>query len=192
MEQSFFDSIYFLHCPGLAETFLDVLLSSVPIWLAVMIGLVIGQLPNTKRLNLETVGVELDEMGAVKVDEFSRTNVPSIWAVGDVTNRLNLTPVALMKGTCFSKTIFGGQPTKPDYSNVPCAVFCIPPLCVVGLSEEEAIEQAKGDISIFTSTRQEKTVMKLVVDSETNKVIGASMCGPDAPEIMQSSSSIYY
>ncbi|CAL5337934.1 unnamed protein product [Camellia sinensis] len=153
------------------------------------------RLPNTKRLNLEAVGVELDEMGAVKVDEFSRTNVPSIWAVGDVTNRLNLTPVALMEGTCFSKTVFGGQPTKPDYSNVPCAVFCIPPLCVVGLSEEEAIEQAKGDISIFTSTfnpmkntvsgRQEKKVMKLVVDSETDKVIGASMCGPDAPEIMQ-------
>ncbi|GMP24802.1 hypothetical protein CsSME_00001949 [Camellia sinensis var. sinensis] len=108
MEQSFFDLIYFLHCPGLAETFLDVLLSSVPIWLAVMIGLVIGRLPNTKRLNLEAIGVELDEMGAVKVDEFSRTNVPSIWAVGDVTNRLNLTPVALMEGTCFSKTIFGG------------------------------------------------------------------------------------
>ncbi|CAL5337933.1 unnamed protein product [Camellia sinensis] len=162
------------------------------------------RLPNTKRLNLEAVGVELDEMGAVKVDEFSRTNVPSIWAVGDVTNRLNLTPVALMEGTCFSKTVFGGQPTKPDYSNVPCAVFCIPPLCVVGLSEEEAIEQAKGDISIFTSTfnpmkntvsgnlRQEKKVMKLVVDSETDKVIGASMCGPDAPEIMQLSNRVVH
>ncbi|KAI8009460.1 hypothetical protein LOK49_LG06G03349 [Camellia lanceoleosa] len=161
-----------------------------------------GRLPNTKRLNLEAVGVELDEMGALKVDEFSRTNVPSIWAVGNVTNRLNLTPMALMEGTCFSKTVFGGQPTKPDYSNVPCAVFCIPPLCVVGLSEEEAIEQAKGDISIFTSTfnpikntvlgRQEKTVMKLVVDSETDKVIGASMCGPDAPEIMQKESIINF
>ncbi|CAL5360587.1 unnamed protein product [Camellia sinensis] len=202
MEQSFFNLIYFLHCPGLAETFLDVLFSSVPIWLTVMIGLVIGwswrpscRLPNNKRLNLEAVGAELDEMGAVKVDEFSRTNIPNIWAVGDVTNRLNLTPVALMEGTCFSKTVFGGQPTKPDYNNVPCAVFCIPPLCVVGLSEEEAIEQAKGDVSIFTSTfnhmkntvsgRQEKTVMKLVVDSEIDKVIGASMCGPDAPEIMQ-------
>ncbi|KAI8010822.1 hypothetical protein LOK49_LG06G03499 [Camellia lanceoleosa] len=195
MEQSFFDLIYFLHCPSLAETFLDVLLSSVPIWLVVMIGLVIGRIPNTKRLNLEAVSVELDEMGAVKVDEFSRTNVPSIWAIDDVTNRLNLTPMALMEGTCFSKTVFGGQPTKPDYSDVPCAVFCIPCLGVVGLSEEEAIEQAKGDISIFTSTFnpmkntvsgwQEKMVMKLVVDSETDKVIGASMYGPDAPEIMQ-------
>ncbi|XP_058101527.1 glutathione reductase, chloroplastic-like [Magnolia sinica] len=154
-----------------------------------------GRASNTKRLNLEAVGVELDKTGAVKVDEYSRTTVPSIWAVGDVTNRMNLTPVALMEGTCFSKTVFGGQPSKPDYNHIPCAVFCIPPLSVVGLSEQQAIEQANGDILVFTSTftpmkntisgRQEKSVMKLVVDSETDKVIGASMCGPDAPEIMQ-------
>lgn len=154
-----------------------------------------GRAPNTKRLNLEAVGVELDKTGAVKVDEYSRTNVPSIWAVGDVTNRMNLTPVALMEATCFAKTVFGGQPTKPDYKDVPCAVFTIPPLSVVGLSEEQAIEQSNGDISVFTSTfnpmkntisgRQEKSVMKLVVDAETDKVLGASMCGPDAPEILQ-------
>ncbi|KAL5997034.1 hypothetical protein ACLOJK_007960 [Asimina triloba] len=154
-----------------------------------------GRAPNTKRLNLEAVGVELDRTGAVKVDEYSKTNVPSIWAVGDVTNRMNLTPVALMEGTCFSKTVFGGQPTKPDHTNVPCAVFCIPPLSVVGLSEQQAIDQGKGDILVFTSTfnpmkntisgRIEKTVMKLVVDAETDKVLGASMSGPDAPEIMQ-------
>ncbi|KAJ4835129.1 hypothetical protein Tsubulata_028113 [Turnera subulata] len=154
-----------------------------------------GRAPNTKRLNFEAVGVELDRTGAVKVDEFSRTNIPSIWAVGDVTNRMNLTPVALMEGTCFAKTVFGGKPTKPDYDNVPCAVFCIPPLSVVGLSEEQAIEQANGDILVFTSSfnpmknsisgRQEKTMMKLVVDAETDKVLGASMCGPDAAEIMQ-------
>ncbi|KAK8663309.1 hypothetical protein V6N13_083132 [Hibiscus sabdariffa] len=154
-----------------------------------------GRLPNSKRLNLEAVGVELDKTGAVKVDEYSRTNIPSIWAVGDVTNRMNLTPVALMEGTCFSKTVFGGEPSKPDYSNIPCAVFSIPPLSVVGLSEEQAIEQANGDVLIFTSTfnpmkntisgRQERTIMKLVVDAETDKVVGASMCGPDAPEIMQ-------
>ncbi|GMI70004.1 glutathione-disulfide reductase [Hibiscus trionum] len=154
-----------------------------------------GRLPNSKRLNLEAVGVELDRTGAVKVDEYSRTNIPSIWAVGDVTNRMNLTPVALMEGTCFAKTVFGGESSKPDYSNIPCAVFSIPPLSVVGLSEEQAIEQANGDVLIFTSTfnpmkntisgRQEKTIMKLVVDAETDKVLGASMCGPDAPEIMQ-------
>ncbi|PKA55380.1 Glutathione reductase, cytosolic [Apostasia shenzhenica] len=154
-----------------------------------------GRLPNTKRLKLEAVGVELDKSGAIKVDEYSRTTVPSIWAVGDVTNRMNLTPVALMEGTCFAKTVFGGQPTKPDYHSIPSAVFCIPPLSVVGFSEEEAVQQGKGDILIYTSTfnpmkntisgRQEKTVMKLVVDSETDKVLGASMCGSDAPEIMQ-------
>ncbi|EOY05332.1 Glutathione-disulfide reductase isoform 1 [Theobroma cacao] len=154
-----------------------------------------GRVPNSKRLNLEAVGVELDKTGAVKVDEYSCTNIPSIWAVGDVTNRMNLTPVALMEGTCFAKTVFGGESSKPDYSNIPCAVFSIPPLSVVGLSEEQAIEQANGDVLVFTSTfnpmkntisgRQEKTVMKLVIDAETDKVLGASMCGPDAPEIMQ-------
>ncbi|KAK9726128.1 hypothetical protein RND81_05G191900 [Saponaria officinalis] len=154
-----------------------------------------GRSPNTKRLNLDAVGVELDRTGAVKVDEYSQTSVPSIWAIGDATNRMNLTPVALMEGTCFAKTVFGGQPSKADYNHIPCAVFSIPPLSVVGLSEEEAIEQANGDILIFTSSfnpmkntisqRQEKTVMKLVVDAETDKVLGASMCGPDAAEIMQ-------
>ncbi|KAH6778141.1 glutathione-disulfide reductase [Perilla frutescens var. frutescens] len=155
-----------------------------------------GRVPNTKRLNLESVGVELDTTtGAVKVDDYSRTNIPNIWAIGDVTNRLNLTPVALMEGTCFAKTVFGGQPMAPDYDHVPCAVFCIPPLSVVGLSEEKALEEANGDILVFTSTfnpmrntisgRQEKTVMKLIVDAETDKVLGASMCGPEAPEILQ-------
>ncbi|WOL12932.1 glutathione reductase, cytosolic [Canna indica] len=154
-----------------------------------------GRLPNTNRLNLQSAGVEIDQTGAIKVDEYSRTNVPSIWAVGDVTNRMNLTPVALMEGTCFSKTVFGGQPTKPDYDNIPCAVFCIPPLSVVGLSEQQAVEQAKSGILVYTSSfnpmkntisgRQEKTIMKLIVDSQTDKVLGASMCGPDAAEIMQ-------
>ncbi|QCD94274.1 glutathione reductase, cytosolic isoform X1 [Vigna unguiculata] len=154
-----------------------------------------GRAPNSKRLNLEAVGVEVDKAGAIKVDEYSRTSIPSIWAVGDVTNRMNLTPVALMEASCFAKTVFNGQASKPDYSNIACAVFSIPPLSVVGLSEEQAIEQTKGDLLIFTSTfnpmkntisgRQEKTVMKLIVDAETDKVLGASMCGPDAPEIIQ-------
>ncbi|KAH6809123.1 glutathione-disulfide reductase [Perilla frutescens var. frutescens] len=154
-----------------------------------------GRAPNTKRLNLEAVGVELDKTGAVKVNEYSQTNVPSIWAIGDVTNRMNLTPVALMEGTYFANTVFGGKPMAPDYNHIPCAVFCIPPLSVVGLNEEEAVEKANGDILVFTSTfnpmkntisgRQEKTLMKLIVDAETDKVLGASMCGPDAAEIMQ-------
>ncbi|CAJ1947996.1 unnamed protein product [Sphenostylis stenocarpa] len=154
-----------------------------------------GRAPNSKRLNLEAVGVELNNAGAIKVDEYSRTSIPSIWAVGDVTNRMNLTPVALMESSCFAKTVFNGESSKPDYSNIACAVFSIPPLSVVGLSEEQAIEQTIGDLLVFTSTfnpmkntisgRQEKTVMKLVVDAQTDKVLGASMCGPDAPEIIQ-------
>jgi len=154
-----------------------------------------GRTPNSQRLNLEAVGVELDQIGAIKVDEYSCTSVPNIWAVGDVTNRINLTPVALMEATCFAKTVFGGQPIKPDHRDVPSAVFSIPPLSLVGLSEQEAVEVAKSDVLVFTSSfnamknsiskRQEKTIMKLVVDSETDKVLGASMCGPDAPEIIQ-------
>jgi glutathione reductase (NADPH) len=154
-----------------------------------------GRTPNSQRLNLEAVGVEVDQIGAIKVDEYSRTSVPNIWAVGDVTNRINLTPVALMEATCFAKTVFGGQPIKPDHRDVPCAVFSIPPLSLVGLSEQEAVEVAKSDVLVFTSSfntmknsiskRQEKTIMKLLVDSETDKVLGASMCGPDAPEIIQ-------
>ncbi|KQK01304.1 hypothetical protein BRADI_3g55030v3 [Brachypodium distachyon] len=111
-----------------------------------------GRTPNTNKLNLEAVGVEVDQIGAIKVDEFSHTSVPSIWAVGDVTNRINLTPVALMEATCFAKTVFGGQPVKPDYRDVPCAVFSIPPLSVVGLSEQEALEEAKNDILVYTSS----------------------------------------
>ncbi|KAK2420491.1 mitochondrial lipoamide dehydrogenase [Trifolium repens] len=154
-----------------------------------------GRAPNSKRLNLEKVGVEVDKSGAIKVNEYSRTNIPSIWAVGDVTNRFNLTPVALMEASLFAKTVFGGENGKPDYNNIPYAVFSIPPLSVVGLSEEDAIEKTNGDLLVFTSTfnpmkntisgRQEKTVMKLVVDAQTDKVLGASMCGPDAPEIVQ-------
>uniref|UniRef100_A0A453Q166 FAD/NAD(P)-binding domain-containing protein n=1 Tax=Aegilops tauschii subsp. strangulata TaxID=200361 RepID=A0A453Q166_AEGTS len=154
-----------------------------------------GRAPNSNRLNLEAVGVEVDQIGAIKVDEYSRTSVPSIWAVGDVTNRINLTPVALMEATCFAKTVFGGQIVKPDYKDVPCAVFCIPPLSVVGLSEQEALAETKNDLLIYTSSfnpmknsiskRVEKSTMKLVVDAETDKVLGAAMCGPDAAEIMQ-------
>ncbi|AQK76044.1 Glutathione reductase cytosolic [Zea mays] len=154
-----------------------------------------GRTPNSQRLNLQAAGVEIDRVGAIKVDEYSRTSAPSVWAVGDVTNRINLTPVALMEATCFAKTVFGGQQVKPDHRDVPCAVFSIPPLSVVGLSEEQALEEANGDILVFISSfnpmknsiskRQEKTIMKLVVDAETDKVLGASMCGPDAPEIIQ-------
>ncbi|MCO5562437.1 hypothetical protein L7F22_016065 [Adiantum nelumboides] len=157
--------------------------------------LAVGRKPHTKGLNLDVVGVELLKDGAIKVNEYSQTSVPSIWAIGDVTNRINLTPVALMEGTFLAKTLFGGQKMKPDYENVPHAVFSIPPLSTVGLSEQEAISQAKNDILVFSSSftpmkntisgRQEKTLMKLIVDADTDKVLGVSMCGPDSPEILQ-------
>lgn len=155
-----------------------------------------GRKSSSNDIGLENVGVEVNEKtGAIKVNEYSCTNVDNIFAIGDVTDRINLTPVALMEATCFSKTEFGGIPTKVDHTNVACAVFCQPPLSCVGLSEEEAVKQAKGDLLIFTSSfnpmkntisgRKEKTFMKMIVDAETDKVLGAGMVGPDAAEIIQ-------
>ncbi|GBG76061.1 hypothetical protein CBR_g21301 [Chara braunii] len=154
-----------------------------------------GRKPNVRRLNLKAASIATDEVGAIVVNEYSQTNVPNIWAVGDVTNRINLTPVALMEGMAFAKTVFGRQPTKPDYQFVPSAVFCQPPMAVVGYTEDEAVAEGTGDIVVYTSSftpmkntisgRSEKTLMKLIVDSATDKVLGAAMCGPDAAEIMQ-------
>jgi len=148
-----------------------------------------------KNIGLENAGVELDKFGAIKVDAFSRSNVPNIWALGDVTNRLNLTPVAIYEAMCFVKTEFAGNPTKPDYENIASAVFCQPPMSVVGLTEEKAIKQAKNDILVFTTSfnpmkniiagRDEKTFMKLIVDAATDKVLGAAIIGPDAAETIQ-------
>ncbi|CAM6097737.1 unnamed protein product [Calypogeia fissa] len=155
-----------------------------------------GRKPNSKWLNLEAAGVKVDpKAGTVMVNEYSQTNVPNIWGAGDVTNRVMLTPVGIMEGAALAHTLFGGKPTKPDYKNFPSAVFCQPNLAVVGMTEEQAIAQAKGDIKVYTTSfnpmkniiagRQEKTHMKLIVDSETDLVLGAAMCGPDAPEIIQ-------
>jgi glutathione reductase (NADPH) len=155
-----------------------------------------GRVPNTDRpdLGLKEVGVELDSNGAVKVDDYSQTTVPSIWAVGDVTNRVNLTPVALMEGMAFKDTVVLGKPTKPDYENIPSAVFCQPPVGTVGMTEDQAVK-AGLTCDIYTSTftpmkialagRVEKAFMKLIVDVETDKVVGCHMVGPDAAEIMQ-------
>jgi glutathione reductase (NADPH) len=155
-----------------------------------------GRVPNTTRPNigLESVGVELSESGAIKVNEYSQTTVDNIWAVGDVTDRVNLTPVALMEGMAFVDTVVRRTPTKPDYSNIPCAVFSQPPVATVGLSEQQAVDDGlKCDIyvSSFTpmrnslSGRNEKTLMKLVVDSSSQRVLGVHMVGPDAAEILQ-------
>ncbi|CAN6684448.1 unnamed protein product [Malus baccata var. baccata] len=153
-----------------------------------------GRRPNTKNLGLEAVGVKLSKNGAIEVDEFSRTEVPSIWAIGDVTDRVNLTPVALMEGGAIAKTVFLNEPTKPDYRAVPSAVFSQPPIGQVGLSEEQAVEQY-GDVDIYTSNFRplkatvsglpDRTFMKLIVCAKTNKVLGLHMCGEDSPEIVQ-------
>ncbi|PON38000.1 Trypanothione reductase [Parasponia andersonii] len=153
-----------------------------------------GRRPNTKNLGLEAVGVKMNKNGAIEVDEYSRTSVPSICAVGDVTDRLNLTPVALMEGGALAKTLFQNVPTKPDYRAVPSAVFSQPPIGQVGLSEEHAVEQY-GDIDIFTANFRplkatlsglpDRVFMKLVVCAKTNKVLGLHMCGEDSPEIVQ-------
>ncbi|XP_015969716.1 glutathione reductase, chloroplastic [Arachis duranensis] len=153
-----------------------------------------GRKPNTKNIGLESVGVKIDKKGAIEVNEYSQSSVPSIWAVGDVTDRINLTPVALMEGVALAKTLFLNEPTKPDYSYVPSAVFSQPPIGQVGLTEEQAVEQY-GDVDIFTSNFRplkatlsglpDRTFMKLIVCAKTNKVLGLHMCGEDSPEITQ-------
>ncbi|XP_062080825.1 glutathione reductase, chloroplastic [Humulus lupulus] len=153
-----------------------------------------GRRPNTKNLGLEAVGVNMNKNGAIEVDEYSRTSVPSIWAVGDVTDRINLTPVALMEGGALAKTLFQNEPTKPDYRAVPSAVFSQPPIGQVGLTEEQAVEQY-GDVDIFTANFRplkatlsglpNRVFMKLIVCAKTNKVLGLHMCGDDSPEIVQ-------
>jgi glutathione reductase (NADPH) len=155
-----------------------------------------GRKPSSRSIGLENADVEVDSRsGAIKVDEYSRTSVDNIWAIGDVTDRMNLTPVALMEGKCFASTVFGNRPQLPDYNNIPTAVFCQPPLGTVGLTENQAVEQLHGDLEIYVSKfrpmkntlsgRDEKTFMKMIVHCPTNRVVGCHMVGPDAGEIMQ-------
>ena len=156
-----------------------------------------GRKPNTKNMGLEEAGVELNEKAAIVVDEFSKTAVESIYAIGDVTDRVNLTPVALAEGEAFVRTVYGRQPTALDYTNIASAVFSQPPIGSVGLTEDEAAAQAGSRdaidvyISHFTpmkytlSGRDEKTMMKIIADAETDRVLGCHMVGLDAPEIIQ-------
>ncbi|WBQ18188.1 glutathione-disulfide reductase [Sphingobium yanoikuyae] len=153
-----------------------------------------GRRPHTDGLGLENAGVEIDEKGAIKVDEYSRTNCESIYAVGDVTDRLQLTPVAIREGHAFADTVFGNNPRTVDYSCVPSAVFSHPPLAGVGLTEAQA-KNKYGTVKVYTSDfrpmknvlagRDERALYKMVVDATTNKVVGLHMIGPDAPEILQ-------
>jgi glutathione reductase (NADPH) len=153
-----------------------------------------GREPYVKGLGLETAGVELNERGAVKVDEFSKTTADNIWAVGDVTDRINLTPVAIREGQAFAQTVFMDQPTSFDHEAVASAVFSQPPIGTVGLTEAEARHQhGKVDIyrAVFRPMKmtfyggEERCLMKLVVDAKTDRLLGVHMVGPDAPEIIQ-------
>ncbi|MCG8588551.1 MAG: glutathione-disulfide reductase [Proteobacteria bacterium] len=153
-----------------------------------------GRRPLTEGLGLAEAGVELGEGGEILVDEYSRSSVPSIHAIGDVTDRLALTPVAIHEAMCLSRTLFEGEPTAPDHENVPSAVFSPPPIGTVGLTETQARERY-GEIDVYTSTfralkhtltkNTEQTFMKLVVDRASQRVVGLHMVGPEAGEIVQ-------
>ena len=153
-----------------------------------------GRKPNTEGLGLEEIGVDVGEKGQVKVDEDNRSSVPSIFAVGDVTDRVQLTPVAIREGQAFADTFFGNKPNRVDYGCIPSAVFSHPPLAGVGLTEGAARNKL-GAVKTFTSDframknvlagRNERSLYKLVVDEGTEEIVGIHMIGPDAPEILQ-------
>ena len=153
-----------------------------------------GRKPNTAGIGLAELGVELDGNGAVVVDEWSQSTVPNIYAVGDVTDRINLTPVAIAEARALAETLYHDNPIRMDHRDVPSAVFSQPPIGAVGLTEAEA-EREVGEVDIYRarfkpmkntlSGRDERTMMKLVVDARTDRVLGCHMLGPDAPEIVQ-------
>jgi glutathione reductase (NADPH) len=154
----------------------------------------LGRRPNTENLGLEAVGVELGDKGQVKVDADNRSSAPSIFAVGDVTDRVQLTPVAIREGQAFADSFFGNKPTRVDYRCIPSAVFSHPPLAGVGLTEGQA-RNTVGPVKVFTSDfrpmknvlagRNERSLYKIVVDGESEEILGIHMIGPDAPEILQ-------
>jgi glutathione reductase (NADPH) len=154
----------------------------------------IGRRPNTMSLGLESLRLKIHEHGGIDVDEYSRTSVSSIYAIGDVTNRINLTPVAIREGHAFADSVYGGKPTKVDHTNVPTAVFSEPEVGVVGLTEAQACERL-GRVDIYKTTfrpmkatlsgRDTRSFMKLVVDGMSERVVGCHIAGPDAGELIQ-------
>lgn len=153
-----------------------------------------GRVPNVRGLGLQDAGVHVLPGGMIPVDDYSRTNLPNVFAVGDVTNRVNLTPVALMEGHAFADTEFGGVSRSVDHAFIPSAVFSHPPVATVGFSEREAVTHY-GELDIYKSVfrpmkhtlsgREEKTMMKLLVQASSGKVVGLHVVGMDAPEIVQ-------
>lgn len=156
--------------------------------------LALGREPNTRGLGLEAVGVAVDPLGAIIVDSYSRTSVPSIYALGDVTNRVQLTPVAIHEAMCLIETEYRNRPTSPDHGMIPTAVFSQPEIGTVGLSEEEAatrypeVEVYRAEFRPMKATlshRNEKMLMKLVVDAGSRQVVGAHVLGHEAGEMAQ-------
>ncbi len=154
----------------------------------------IGRSPNTAGLGLEMAGVKLGSKGEIAVDEFSQTNIAHIHAVGDVTDRVNLTPIAIREGHAFADTVFGGRPTKVDHALIPTAVFATPEIGTVGLSEADArarghtLDLYKSNFRPMKATLSgatDRTIMKLIVDAASQKVLGVHILGPDAGEIVQ-------
>ena len=154
----------------------------------------VGREPHVKGLGLEAAGVRLNEKGAVAVDDFSQTSVPHIFAVGDVTDRVNLTPVAIREAAAFAQTVYYDRPTKFDHADIPTAVFTQPPAGVVGMTEAEARHKL-GRVDVYRTTFRamktafagddEQTLMKLIVCPHDGKVVGCHIVGPDAPEMVQ-------
>jgi glutathione reductase (NADPH) len=154
----------------------------------------LGRRPNTEGLGLAECGVELGDKSEIKVDADNRSSVPSIFAVGDVTDRVQLTPVAIREGHAFADTFFGNKPHQVDYDCIPSAVFSHPPLAGVGMTEGQARNRL-GSVKTFTSDfrpmknvlagRNERSLYKIVMDGETDQVVGVHMIGPDAPELLQ-------
>lgn len=177
-----------------ADSELDVRLKSGEVLRAGQVMLAIGRIPNTEGLGLEAAGVETGKTGEIIVDAYSRTNVDNIWALGDVTNRVQLTPVAIHEAMCFIETEYKGNPTEVDHDTIATAVFSQPEIGTVGLSEDEAaqrfdrLEVYRASFRPMRHTlsgRQEKMLMKLVVDGESRRVLGAHVLGPDAGEMAQ-------
>ncbi|HHZ09468.1 MAG TPA: glutathione-disulfide reductase [Rhizobiales bacterium] len=177
-----------------ADGRLDVNLSNGETLTVDQVMLALGRLPNSGNLGLKAAGVERGKTGEIVVDSFSRTNVDNIWAIGDVTNRIQLTPVAIHEAMCFVETAFMNNPTEPDHDVVATAVFSQPEIGTVGLSEDEACRRFPA-IDVYRAAfrpmrnilagRDEKMIMKLVVDHATGLVLGAHVLGPDAGEMAQ-------
>ena len=154
-----------------------------------------GRVPHVKGLGLEAAGVELTDKGAIKVDAYSKTTADNIWAIGDVTDRLNLTPVAIREAVAFHQTVYRDTPQAFDFNDVATAVFSQPPVGVVGLTENQARHSCPGEVDVYVTRfrpmkyaftgSDERVLMKLVVDVASQKVVGVHIVGPDAPEMIQ-------